>query len=170
MSPHRREGVRSQTTVMFADLSGFTALSERLDPEAATDLVDTWFAAFEAIVVACDGVVDRYIGDCVVAVWDLDDAAAAACQAGRAAAAIRASVGWLNETTHAPAPLDVHVGLGSGPVIAGHVGGPVHGGFNVVGDAVTIAEAINDRSETGQILIDEATRAAAGDAFVCRPV
>src|SRR5215470_6267980 len=85
MAPERTAGRRPQVTVLFADLTGFTVISERMDPEAATDLVNGCFAFMEAAIVACGGVVDRYIGDCIVAVWDLSDAAAAARQASHAA-------------------------------------------------------------------------------------
>src|SRR4029453_15430895 len=152
MSATRREGVRPQTTVMFADLSGFTALSERLDPEGATDLVDHWFAGLEAIVVACGGVVDKYIGDCIVAVWDLDDAAASARQAGGAACAIRGAVGWLNESMRAPEPLDVHIGIGSGPLIAGHVGGELSGRFSGGGGPGGAPRGLRGAPGAGQIL------------------
>jgi class 3 adenylate cyclase len=153
---------------MFADLSGFTAMSEQLDPEAATDLIDRWFAVLEAIVIDCGGIVDKYIGDCIVAVWDLTDAGAAARQAGRAACAIRAAVPLLNQAVRSPAPLDVHLGLGSGPLIAGHVGGQMTGTLSVVGEPVVLAERIGELSGPGQIYVDAATREAGADAFVCR--
>src|SRR5262249_20440521 len=82
--------------------------------------------------------------------------------------AIRGAVGWLNESMRAPAPLDVHIGLASGALIAGHVGGELSGSFSVVGEPVSVAECIGERSGRGQILVDGATFTAAGAAFACR--
>src|SRR5215467_2108858 len=132
MTADRIPGARPQVTVMFADISGYTAMSERLDPEAATDLINHCFAVLEAVVLACDGVVDKYIGDCIVGVWDLPDPAEAARQAARAACGIRAAVKEFNEIAHPPERLNVHVGLGSGPVLAGHIGGQTTGKFSVI--------------------------------------
>jgi class 3 adenylate cyclase len=148
---------------MFADLSGFTALSERLDPEAATDLINHCFAVLEHVVETHGGVVDKYIGDCIVAVWDLPHAAEAAHQASRAAGAIRAAIYAFNRTVAPPSPLDVHIGIGTGPVIAGVIGGERSGAFTVVGDPVTLAQVIGERAPTGQIYTDAATYALAED-------
>jgi adenylate cyclase len=121
MAAERIAGRRPHVTLLFTDLTGFTVISERMDPEAATDLVNGLFAVVEAAIVACGGVLDRYIGDCVVSVWDLFDAAAAARQACHAACVIRAAVRHFNQVTASPAPLDVHSGIASGPLMAGHV-------------------------------------------------
>jgi class 3 adenylate cyclase len=161
----RLAGSRPHATVMFADLSGFTALSERLDPEAATDLVNHCFAVLECIVEAHEGVVDKYIGDCIVAVWDLPDAAAGARQASRAACALRAAIAAFNRTVAPPSPLDVHIGIGTGPVIAGVIGGERSGAFTVVGDPVTLAQVIGELSPRGQIFADAATFALAHEGF-----
>src|SRR6516162_4136209 len=114
MAAERIAGRRPQATVLFSDLTGFTAISERMDPEAATDLVNRCFAVLEAVVVACGGVVDKYIGDCVASVWDMADGAAAARQASRAAYAIREAVRQFNDVAAPPAPLNVHSGIASG--------------------------------------------------------
>jgi class 3 adenylate cyclase len=161
----RAARAREQATVMFADLSGFTAMSERLDPEAVTDIVNHCLAVLEAVVLACGGTVDKYVGDCVVAVWDQPDPRTAALQAGRAARGICAAVQAINSSAVLPVPLDVHVGLGSGPLIDGHVGGEVSGAFSIVGEAVVRAERIGNLSTRGQILVDALTHDATADAL-----
>jgi class 3 adenylate cyclase len=165
IAAERVAGARPQVSVMFADLSGFTALSERLDPEAATDMVNHCFAVLEYVVEAHGGVVDKYIGDCIVAVWDLPHAAEGARQASRAACAIRAAIHGFNRTVMPPSPLDVHIGIGTGPVIAGVMGGERSGAFTVVGEPVTLAQAIGERAPTGQIYADAATHALAESGF-----
>ena len=165
IAAERVAGARPQVSVMFADLSGFTALSERLDPEAATDMVNHCFAVLECVVEAHGGVVDKYIGDCIVAVWDLPHAAEGARQASRAACAIRAAIHGFNRTVAPPSPLDVHIGIGTGPVIAGVMGGERSGAFTVVGEPVTLAQAIGERAPTGQIYTDAATHVLAESGF-----
>jgi len=168
MTADRASGARPRATVMFADLTGFTAMSERMDPEAATDLVNQCFAVLESVVVACGGVIDKYIGDCIVAVWDLPDAARGAEQAGRAAWAIHGAVRAFNEAVAPPAPLDVHIGLGTGPLIAGHVGGERTGAFSVIGEPVVLAERLGEASPRGQIYVDAETHDLSADAFAYR--
>lgn len=152
--------------MVFADLTGFTALSERLDPEAATDLINHSFTVIERVVEAHGGAVDKYIGDCIVAVWDLPQASEAARQAGRAACAIRAAIDAFNRVAAPPTPLGMHIGIGTGQVIAGVLGGERSGAFTVVGEPVTLAQWLGERSPTGQIYTDSATHDLAGDEFV----
>src|SRR5262250_705160 len=114
------------------------------------------------------GGVDRYIGDCVVSVWDLFDAAAAARQACHAACVIRAAVRHFNQVTASPAPLDVHSGIASGPLMAGHVGGVLTGSFGVIGEAVVLAQALEEASPRGQIYIDAVTEELARKAIDAR--
>ncbi|MGH7788189.1 MAG: adenylate/guanylate cyclase domain-containing protein, partial [Candidatus Binatia bacterium] len=158
MSDARREGARLDATVMFADLSGFTALSERLDPEAATDLVNRCFAALEAIVLAYGGVVDQYIGDCIKAYWDADGGGAT--RAVGAAAAICDVIDRLGEEA---GTLGVHVGLASGPVVAGALG--AHQQVTVVGDTVAVAQSLCETGARGQVTADRGTQAEAGSGY-----
>ena len=60
---------RQFATVMFADISGFTALSEKLDPEEVTDVMNRCFEKLESVVCAHGGVIDQYLGDCIKAVF-----------------------------------------------------------------------------------------------------
>jgi len=163
MTDPMRMAVRLEATVMFADLSGFTALAERLDPEVATELVNRCFAAMETIVHAHGGIVDQYIGDCLKAFWS--DAAGGAAPAVRAALAIREVVARLGEGES----LGIHVGLACGEVVAGDMGGQRRH-FSVLGDVVTIAQRLGESSESGDILADRATQRAAGVAFSWRPL
>src|SRR4029453_18963765 len=109
---------RRDVSVLFADISGFTAMSERLDPEAVTDFMHRCFAALEDIVLAHGGVVDKSIGDCVLAVFP---GAGMAARAERAATAMGSAIRALNDTESLPAPLDVHIRIATGPVVAGEV-------------------------------------------------
>lgn len=155
------DGSRLDAAVMFADLSGFTALSERLDPEQATDLVNRCFAACESVIHAYGGVVDQYIGDCVKAFWPQPDGAAAAA---RAALAIRDVVA----EDGAALGLGVHVGVAYGPVLSGEIGG-AHRHLAVLGDTVAIAQRLGEAGARGEILADLATAQRGGDGLVWTP-
>jgi adenylate cyclase len=117
------------------------------------------------VVVACGGVVDKYIGDCVMSVWDMSDGAAAACQASRAAYAIREAVRQFNRAAAPPAPLNVHSGIASGPLMAGQVGGALTGTFSVIGEPVVPSQSLEEASPPGQIYVDAATQSLAGSAI-----
>ncbi|GAB1457061.1 hypothetical protein MASR2M48_23690 [Spirochaetota bacterium] len=68
-----KSGERRNATILFADLEGFTALSERMDPEEIDTLMSRLFGAFEEIIVARGGVVEKYIGDALVAVFGVGE-------------------------------------------------------------------------------------------------
>src|SRR5689334_14329029 len=75
-----RDSERRQATVLFADISGFTAMSERMDPEETTSLMNECFAMLEAAVRNHGGTVDKYIGDCIMALFGVPDALEHAAQ------------------------------------------------------------------------------------------
>ena len=155
-------GTRLDATVMFADISGFTAMSERLDPERATDLVNRCFVAFEAVIHAYGGVVDQYIGDCVKAFWPAPGDTAAAA---RAALAIRD----VADLGGAAPDLGVHVGLSYGSVLSAEIGG-AHRHLAVLGDTVAIAQRLGEAGTRGEILVDRAAAARAGAGFAWQPL
>jgi len=98
-------GLRDGVSVMFADVSGFTAISERLDPEDVTNIVNRCFDSLESIVVVHGGVVLKYIGDCVMAAFGLDgDAEEGARHAAQASVDIREAVAAFNRQSQTPLP------------------------------------------------------------------
>ncbi|TMB38489.1 MAG: hypothetical protein E6J55_24900 [Deltaproteobacteria bacterium] len=149
-----RASERRVATVMFADISGFTAMSERLDPEEVTAVVNRCFEALEAAVRSHGGFVDKYIGDCIMAVFGapaaLEDAPK---QAVNAAIEMRNHIARLNEEGALAVPIGLHVGINSGLVLAGRVGGAVKRDFTVLGDAVNLASRLKDASPTGAIYV-----------------
>src|SRR5262249_47405404 len=114
---------RRQATVLFADISGFTAMSEKMDPEEVTEVMNRCFAILEEVVRAHGGHVDKFIGDCVMALFGVPVAIEnAPKQALNAAIEMRNRVYQLNRERHALVPLDIHAGINSGLVVAGLVG------------------------------------------------
>src|SRR2546427_3962647 len=135
-----RESERRQATVLFADISGFTEMAEKLDPEIVTEVVNQCLSTLAAAVDAHAGHVDKYIGDCVMALFGVPAALESAPrQAINAAIEMRRRLTQLLKERRLSVPLDLHVGINTGLVIAGHVGGEVRQDFTVVGDTVNLA-------------------------------
>src|SRR6185295_6000578 len=100
-----REGQRRHATVFFADISGFTAMSEKLDPEEVTDIMNGCFTMIERIVADHGGQIDKYIGDAVMALFGASNAIEfAARHAVLAAIEIRAGLVRFNQERNLPVP------------------------------------------------------------------
>jgi len=159
--------------MMFTDVKDFTSLSEGLTPDGLAVLLGRYLQAMTKAVHEADGVIDKYVGDAVMAVWNAvrpcADHAAKACGAalaGREALArLYASAEWDGR----PA-LVTRFGLHVGHVMVGHFGAPERMSFTVLGDGVNLAsrlEGLNKQYGT-TIMVSEAIRAAAGGAFAFR--
>jgi class 3 adenylate cyclase/tetratricopeptide (TPR) repeat protein len=147
--------VRKTVTVLFADVTGSTALGERLDPEAARKLMGRYFEAARAILERHGGTVEKFIGDAVMAVFGVpqlheDDA----LRAVRAAAELRDGV----------SDVQLRIGVNTGEIVAG-------GGETLVtGDAVNVAARLEQAAQPGEVLIGETTLALTRDAVEVEPV
>jgi class 3 adenylate cyclase/tetratricopeptide (TPR) repeat protein len=145
---------RRQATVLFADISGFTNMSERMDPEDVTAVMNRCFAMLERVIMAHGGHVDKYIGDCIMATFGVPAALEdAPKQAVNAAIEIRNSLHEFDNQQPAATRLAVHIGVNSGLVIAGNVGGQVKHDFTVMGETVNLASRLKDASANGQIYV-----------------
>lgn len=158
---------------MFADISGFTALGERLDPEQVIGIINGCFARLEAIVYAHGGAIDEYLGDCIKAAFGLVLAAGDGDGAGDAVAAalaMRDAVAQYNLDRKIEPPLGIHIGIGTGPVATVPTGSRGRNKACVMGEAARRASALEDASERGQIFVAPETWAATEHAFAYRPV
>jgi class 3 adenylate cyclase/tetratricopeptide (TPR) repeat protein len=151
---------RRVCSVMFCDLVGFTPLSESRDPEAVRELLSQYFAGSRTIIERYGGVVEKFIGDAVMAVWGAPVAAEGdAERAVRAALDVVAAVAELGEQAGV-AGLAARAGVVTGEVAI--TVGAVHEGM-VVGDTVNTAARVQTAAAPGQVLADEPTmRLASG--------
>ncbi|MBI3784884.1 MAG: AAA family ATPase, partial [Deltaproteobacteria bacterium] len=162
---------RQDATVMFADISGFTALSEKLDPEEVTDVMNRCFEKLESVVFAHGGVVDEYLGDCIKAVFGFSAANTnPTLHAVQASLEIRDALAEFNREQNLPAPLGIHIGLNSGVVMGVTLGGGEESDFSVMGDPVRFASRLEDASERGQIYVGPLTYERTRDAFEYKPL
>ena len=164
-------GVMRDLTVMFADLSGFTALSGRVGPSELMTVTNTYLGVIVEAVELTTGYVDKFIGDAVMAVWgaphaDPDHAAHAAHAALEALARIIAA---KVEADAAGRPgYSVKIGLNSGPAVIGNVGAPGRYNYTAIGETVNIAARLESvPSDYGcAIVTGPETAAAIADRFV----
>jgi class 3 adenylate cyclase/tetratricopeptide (TPR) repeat protein len=164
-----KESERRQATVLFADISGFTAMSEQLDPEDVTVAMNRCFTTLAEAVSTHGGHVDKYIGDCVMALFGVPQALEKApTHAINAAIEMKNRLAALNAEAGLPSKLDLHIGINTGLVIAGQVGGEVKQEFTVMGDTVNLASRLKDAAPTGSIWVGPDTYRYTRDEFEYR--
>ncbi|MBF0309357.1 MAG: AAA family ATPase [Magnetococcales bacterium] len=147
---------RKNVTVLFADISGFTSMSEKLDPEVVTDVMNGCLKMLADIVVRYEGYVDKFIGDCIMAIFgapithenDPELAIRAAMDMKREMAEYNKNLPFKLEK-----PLTLHIGINSGPVIAGGVGSDRKMEYTVMGDTVNLASRLESLATSGQIFV-----------------
>src|SRR5262245_20273482 len=148
------ERERRHATVLFADVSGFTATAQKLDPEELVDIMNRCLELLEAAVLNNGGHVDKYEGDCIMALFGAPTAIENTARAAfNTAIEMRKCIETLNGERRTPAPLDIHIGINTGLVVAGEVGGAVKRDFTVMGDAVNLAARLKDQSPRGKIWV-----------------
>ncbi len=141
-------------TLLFLDVAGFTALSEKKPPEEVVSMLNEVFGIVEVITRECHGDIDKYIGDAVMAVFvDANDAVTAAVRilydALPGMNAIRLEEGHE--------PVAIRIGINSGPVVQGDIGAAERKDLTVIGDAVNTASRIQGITAPGTIAISETT-------------
>jgi class 3 adenylate cyclase/tetratricopeptide (TPR) repeat protein len=164
----RIEGERKQVTVLFADISGFTALSERLDPEEVMTLTNEVLRELAEAVYQYEGYIDKFVGDSVMAVFGApvsheDDPE----RALRTALAMRERLEQFNrrQVDRLGEPLTLHIGVNTGPVVAGNIGSDLRLSYTVMGDTVNTAARLESAAQPGQVLVSRDTYRLAAEAF-----
>ena len=158
-------GEDKNATVFFSDIRSFTAMSEKMTAPEVVEFLNDYFTRMVDCVNKTNGIVDKFIGDAVMAVWGAattngspeEDAWAAV----KAALMMRIALYHFNENqiAHGRNPIKIGCGINSGPIVAGQIGSEDHMNYTVIGDTVNLAsrtEALNKPFAT-DILITENT-------------
>jgi len=161
-------GKRAEVTVLFADVVGFTPLSEARGAEQVVSLLNELFSMMSEIVFRHGGTVDKFIGDCLMAVWGApvprEDHAARALSA---AEDMMRFLETANEEYKARFDIEVRLGIGvnSGEVIVGNIGSDKRMEYTVIGDVVNVAARLESIARPNEVLVAEGTKALVEGAF-----
>ncbi|HXE79242.1 MAG TPA: adenylate/guanylate cyclase domain-containing protein [Vicinamibacterales bacterium] len=159
-----------EISVLFADLVGFTTLSETLPPTEIARILTTFFTSMTDVIFEQEGTLDKYIGDAVLAVWGAPlDQPDHAARAVKAALTMRERLRDVNDK-HLHQLLRMRLAINSGRALVGDIGAPRRREFTVLGDVVNTAARLQAQvCEPDQILMTEATYSLAGRPIAARP-
>ena len=162
------EGERKLVTVLFADVAGFTAVSETLDPEQVHEVMDGCFRVLMTEIHRFEGTINQFTGDGVMALFGApishEDHAQRACHAALTiqtaikpyAAKLKADLGIA---------FRVRIGINSGPVVVGSIGDDLRMDYTAQGDTVNLASRMESHAEPGAVLISDNTYRLVKDFF-----
>lgn len=164
----RLGGINQKITVLFADIRGFTAISEKANPEKIVGLLNRYFSAMSEVIFSHGGTLDKYIGDGLMAIFGAPTTTPEdALNAVRAAVAMQKRLIPLNEELRSDGfgQISVGIGLHTGEATIGYVGSDKRSEYTAIGDTVNLASRLESHAQGGQILISDATAAAAGSSL-----
>jgi adenylate cyclase len=168
-------GVGCRASVLFADIRGFTTMSEKLSAREVVDMLNEIFTDLFDAVADHDGVLDKYIGDAVMAVFGAplsrgDDAT----NAVRAALRMLDMVAAINvrRTARNEPPVRLGIGIATGEIVAGTIGSPKRMDYTVIGDSVNLAARLQDLTKTygEDLIVDQATATAVETTVALRQI
>jgi len=163
-----RAGRLAEVSVLFADIRGFTTMAESESPQETVLMLNGFFTAMAQVIFRNEGNLDKFIGDCVMAVWGSpsshpDDAA----RALRAAMEMQAEIEVLNRTRTAAGqrPISIGVGVNTGQAVVGYMGSSERHEYTAIGDSVNIAARLCSMAKPGEVLATESSVKMAGRGF-----
>lgn len=163
LAPAQRE-----VTILFSDIRGFTTLSENQPPQKVLELLDSYLGLMSQVVRAHGGMVNKFLGDGMLACWGVPTPSSThAADAMRAALEMRRRLEEFNARRAPEPPLRMGIGLHTGVVAAGMLGGSEQSEYTVIGDAVNLASRIEGLTKSlgVDILVSESTLQQGGGQF-----
>ncbi|KAJ3388489.1 hypothetical protein HDU92_001448 [Lobulomyces angularis] len=168
-------GKRKKVAILFSDIRSFTSLTESMEPHMVVELLNHHFSDAVNAILAEQGILDKYIGDAVMAVFGVPfvnpDDSIHACNA---ALRMRASLKIANEfrVSNGLNPIKIGIGINTGMVLSGNIGSEKRMEFSCIGDAVNLASRIEGltKNYNTSILITEYTKNETGDMFWTREI
>ena len=169
-------GIKVPITVLFSDLAGFTDMSERMEPEELIAHLNEYLSEMTDLVIAEEGTLDKYIGDAIMAFWNAPTPVADhADRALRCAILMQRKMDDLNKRWIATDPeaetMVVRIGLNTGEVVVGNVGGKDRFDYSAIGDAVNLGARLEPANKSYDTLVmasEHTVGAATRDAFRVR--
>jgi class 3 adenylate cyclase/tetratricopeptide (TPR) repeat protein len=163
-----REGERKYVTAMFSDLSGYTAMTEKLDPEEVKEIMSRIFGEIAQVVTKYEGFIEKFIGDAVVAFFGVpkahEDDPVRAIKAARETHEVVAAMSPEVEK-RAGKPISMHTGINTGLVVTGEVN-TEKGTHGLAGDSINVASRLSSLAKAGEILVGHDTYQQAEGHFL----
>jgi class 3 adenylate cyclase/CHASE3 domain sensor protein len=168
-APVSLTSTRRNLSILVATIRGFTSMSENMEPEEVIDGLNQHFAVMTDVVFRHGGTLDKYIGDCIMAMWGapLDNADHAKSAVACALDMADALQGFKRELGAEHLEFDVGIGLHSGPAVVGLIGSEKRREYTAIGDTVNLASRIEGLTKDAKrrILVSKDTAELCGDAF-----
>jgi class 3 adenylate cyclase len=175
------EGQRRVMTVLFCDVKGFVGVSEETTPQGLVKVMNGYFSTMSAPIHQHGGIIDKYIGDAIMAYWgppfsaDADQARLAGLAALDMLARVapfRLELPALLGLRNVPISFDIRIGIATGEALVGSIGSEVLMSYTVMGETVNLASRLEGANKVygGRILASKATVAAVGDALEVREI
>jgi adenylate cyclase len=175
------DGQRRVMTVLFCDVKGFTGTSQEMTPQGLVKVMNRYFSAMSAPIRDQGGVIDKYIGDAIMAYWgppfteNADQArlaSLAALDMLERVASLRAEFSELLGVRSLPISFDIRIGIATGEALVGSIGSELMMSYTVMGDTVNLASRLEGANKLygGRILVSAATVVGAADAIETREI
>ncbi len=164
-------GTRQQITVLFADVRGFSALAEKMQPETLVKILNLHFDLSARAILEQGGTLDKFMGDAVMAFFNapLLQPDHALC-AARAALAMQHAIAQEHARLPHAARLNFGIGIATGDAVVGNIGTRQSMNYTVIGDCVNLARRLQENAQAGQILLDGWTYQRMRDDALVRPI
>lgn len=159
-------GVQVEATVLFSDIAGFSKLSEKTTPRELATLLNDYFTRMGDIIMTREGMINKYIGDAIMAIWN-----APLPSRAHGRLACEAALEMRRAVAQTP-PIRMRIGINTGPMVAGNLGHRERMEYTVIGDSVNLASRLEGANKVfgTVILISETTEALVRDFFLLRQV
>lgn len=159
-------GVLQPVTVLYADIRGFTTMSEHMDAREIVAMLREFFSVMTVVILECNGTLDKFIGDCIMALFGAPvQSQTATPDALRAAILMQQRMRELNEARvkEDAAPIHIGVGLHRGPAVVGNIGSEDRVQYTAIGDTVNVASRLCSKAAASQIIVSEDIRSELPD-------
>jgi adenylate cyclase len=153
-------GLLQPVAVLFADIRNFTQLSEQMDAREVVLLLNEFFTAMTGVILDDGGTLDKYIGDCVMALFGAPVPAE-----GDVQRAVDAAIHMQREVARLNAKIRIGIGIHTGPAVVGNIGSEQRMQYTAIGDTVNVAARLVRIAEPGQVIVSEDVRNSAEGSF-----